>query len=185
MRMTPGLDDTSAPSSTAALTHPSTRCWFFAGLEIAYFTPGSARGVDDETNFWGHLGISYDKTPNGSQHLPACSSIFCGCVLFPRTGIAESAGSRYGQMDFYAKPLPEIPLPNDVATRYDSSSPTKRRINASMVAPTNFEATARELIDNIDGWGVGQPITIPFTGPISVSRLSQATEILIMTRAMT
>ena len=75
------------------------------------------------------------------------------------------------KMDFYAKPLPEIPLPNDIATRFDPDSPTKRRINASMVAPTSFEIEARTLVDKLDGWGVGQPITIPFTGPLSIESI--------------
>ena len=42
-------------------------------------------------------------------------------------------------MDFYKRPLPEIPLPNNIATRFDAESPTLRRINASMVAPTAME----------------------------------------------
>ena len=53
------------------------------------------------------------------------------------------------KMDFYARPLPEIPLPNDLATRYDSTSPTKRRINASLIAPARFESDVRKQIDEI------------------------------------
>ena len=70
------------------------------------------------------------------------------------------------KMDFLHRPLPEIPLPNDIATRYDPNSPTGRRLNASMIAPTNLEARVRELVDELDGWGVNQPITIPFTGEL-------------------
>ena len=70
------------------------------------------------------------------------------------------------KVDFLHRPLPEIPLPNDLATRYDPQSPTKRRINASMIATTYAESRVRTLIDQLDGWGVNQPITIPFTGPI-------------------
>ena len=103
-----------------------------------------------------------------------CSILFlcAACTSPDPDGLAPSQPAAVTvKMDFYAKPLPEIPLPNDIATRYDETSPTKRRINASMIAPTTFEATARELIDEIDGWGVGQPITIPFTGPISVESI--------------
>lgn len=70
------------------------------------------------------------------------------------------------KFDFHAKPLPEIPLPNDIATRYDADSATGRRINASLIAPTRVEQEVRTLIDELDGWGVSQAITIPFTGPI-------------------
>ena len=58
------------------------------------------------------------------------------------------------KFDLFAKPLPEVPLPNDVATRPDPNSPTGRRINASMIAETRMESSAREKIDTLDGWGV-------------------------------
>jgi len=75
------------------------------------------------------------------------------------------------KMDFLHRPLPEIPLPNDLATRFDPSSPTQRRLNASMIAPTYLESRVRAKIDQLDGWGVNQPITIPFTGLIDVASL--------------
>ncbi len=75
------------------------------------------------------------------------------------------------KMDFFHRPLPEIPLPNDIATVADPSSPTGRRINASMVAPTGFERKSRELIDTLDGWSVFQPITIPFSGQLDVQSI--------------
>ena len=77
-------------------------------------------------------------------------------------------------MDFFHRPLPEIPLPNDIATRTDLSSATGRRVNASMVAPTGFERRVRELIDSLDGWGVLQPIAIPFTGPLDIQSILDA-----------
>jgi hypothetical protein len=75
------------------------------------------------------------------------------------------------KFDFDHRPLPDIPLPNDIATRADPSSPTGLRINASMIAATSYERRTRTLIDGIDGWGVYQPITIPFTGPIDITAL--------------
>jgi len=75
------------------------------------------------------------------------------------------------KVDLFHRPLPEIPLPNDLATRYDVTSATGRRVNASMLAPTHFESRTRELIDGLDGWGTLQPITIPFTGPLSVQSI--------------
>ena len=91
---------------------------------------------------------------------------FTGCLshLDPLMTVPESKVTV--KMDFLHRPLPEIPLPNDVATRYDPQSPTSRRINASMIAPTRLEREVRTLIDELDGWGVNQQITIPFTGPI-------------------
>ena len=78
------------------------------------------------------------------------------------------------KFDFYSRPLPEIPLPNDIATRYDATSPTGLRINASMLASTKLEMRVRKLIDEMDGWGVFQPITIPFSGPLNVSSILKA-----------
>ena len=78
------------------------------------------------------------------------------------------------KMDFKHKPLPDIPLPNDIATRYDPHSATKRRVNASMIAPTLLESQIREKVDQIDGWGVNQPITIPFTKALDLDRIIQA-----------
>lgn len=70
------------------------------------------------------------------------------------------------KMDFFHRPLPEIPLPNDIATRFDPIAATGLRINASMIAPTQLERDIRARIDSLDGWGTLQPVTIPFTGPI-------------------
>ena len=70
------------------------------------------------------------------------------------------------KFDFDHRPLPEIPLPNDIATRPDPDSATGLRVNASMIAPTAMEERVRRLIDSLDGWGAYQPISIPFTGPI-------------------
>ena len=77
------------------------------------------------------------------------------------------------KFDFDHRPLPDIPLPNDIATRPDPSSPTGLRINASLIAPTQYERRTRALIDGLDGWGVYQPINIPFTGPIDVMALRE------------
>ncbi len=70
------------------------------------------------------------------------------------------------KLDFAHKPLPEVPLPIDLATRYDAASPTRRRLNASVLATTVFERDTRERIDRMDGWGVFAPISIPFSGAI-------------------
>jgi hypothetical protein len=71
------------------------------------------------------------------------------------------------RFDVFHKPFPEIPLPNDFATRYDASSPTKRRLNASIVAgPTKWEQATRRELDKLSGWGTLAPITVSFSEPI-------------------
>ncbi|MBD90173.1 MAG: hypothetical protein CL940_07535 [Deltaproteobacteria bacterium] len=97
------------------------------------------------------------------------AALLFGCESRTPEGLGPAApAATTVAMDFYNKPLPEIPLPNDVATRYDATSATGRRINASLVAPTEFEKKARASIDGLDGWGTYAPITIPFTAPIDV-----------------
>jgi len=64
--------------------------------------------------------------------------------------------------DLYAEGLPEIPLPNDVATWPDPTSPTGLRLNASVVVPTHIESRTRSLFDELDGWGTFAPISVAF-----------------------
>jgi hypothetical protein len=72
-----------------------------------------------------------------------------------------------------ARPFPEIPLPNDFAARIDDTSPTGLRLNASMVAPTFFERTARVALDRLDGWGTTMPISVPFEGDLDLADISR------------
>ena len=73
------------------------------------------------------------------------------------------------KFDVFHLPLPEIPLPNDFATRFDASSPTMRRVNASIeAAPTKWEQATRRELDKLTGWGTLAPITVSFTEPLDV-----------------
>lgn len=73
--------------------------------------------------------------------------------------------------DLNGDPLPELPLPNDVATWPDPTSATGLRINVSEIAPTSFERHTREQFDNVDGWGTYSPISIPFDAHIDTRDL--------------
>ena len=71
------------------------------------------------------------------------------------------------RFDPYHKPFAEIPLPNDFATTFDEGSPTKRRLNASIVAgSTQWERSTRAQLDKLSGWGTLAPITASFSAPI-------------------
>lgn len=95
-----------------------------------------------------------------------------GCAE-PPEGLAptpEGDGPRV-EWDLRAEPLPNLPLPNDIATRGDPTSPTGLRLNASVLAPTDFEVSLRRKLNESTGWGTNQPITIPFDAPLDIDAL--------------
>ena len=78
------------------------------------------------------------------------------------------------KFDVFHQPLPEIPLPNDFATRFDPGSPTLRRLNASIgEAPTRWEKATRRELDKLSGWGTLAPISVAFTEPLDVEVIYQ------------
>ncbi len=89
------------------------------------------------------LGCSVDEVPDGLKRTP--------------DGEASTV-----KWDLYHKPLPDIPIPNDAAMWPDPSSRTGLRVNASDIAPTNIETTARKKFDQLEGWGTFAPITVGF-----------------------
>ncbi len=66
------------------------------------------------------------------------------------------------KFDVAHRPLPDVPLPNDLATFADPTSRTGRRINVSLVAPTFMERNARESFTSMEGWGISSPISVAF-----------------------
>ncbi len=76
--------------------------------------------------------------------------------------------------DVAHRPLPEIPVPNDIATFADPTSRTGRRLNASLVAPTGMEQRAREGFDEMEGWGTFAPIAVAFKEPLDLGRIRDA-----------
>ncbi len=97
-----------------------------------------------------------------------CPALAVGCASAPEPLIEAQTANTHVKLDFEHRPLPDVPLPNDLATRFDATSPTGRRINASVVAPTHFERLVRRRIDTLDGWGVYAPVTVPFSGPLDI-----------------
>ena len=117
-------------------------------------------------------------SPNSRRFRDLClllagsTLLLSGCFDAPPDGLQKSQPAETTVvLDFYHRPLPEIPLPNDLATRFDDSARTKRRLNASQVAPTSFERRTRELVDRLDGWGVYSPISVPFSAPLDLQAI--------------
>ena len=115
------------------------------------------------------------KKPKGSfaafallRTFAVCS--FLGCSPASVDGLAPSVdhGGPKIVFDLLRTPLPEIPFPNDLATRPDSSSPTGLRINASLVAPSQLERNVRGLLDTLDGFGTFAPMSVAFDQDLDV-----------------
>ena len=81
---------------------------------------------------------------------------------------AENTGGPKVVWDIEALPLPEVPLPNNVATRLDAASPTGRFVNVSTQATTRHESKVRAKFNKMDGFGAYTPITVQFDAPIDL-----------------
>ncbi len=81
------------------------------------------------------------------------------------------------KFDTSHRPLPDVPLPNDVATFPDPTSRTGRRINVSQFAPTKIEQVAREAFNSMEGWGVSSPITVAFDRGTGIDELTPAIDL--------
>ena len=103
--------------------------------------------------------------------LLACAALVAACTqATPYTGLAPAqlTGGPTVRFDLLAKPLPEIPFPNDLATRPDLTSPTGLRVNASLIAPSRLEENVRGLLDQLDGFGTYAPISVSFDQDLDV-----------------
>jgi hypothetical protein len=112
------------------------------------------------------IPLSYinEKNMNKKFIVPCFALFACVPASEAPKGIAPTPQGSGPKIifDLAAKPLPEIPLPNDLATRPDPSSPTGKRLNVSQFAPTNLEAETREAIDQLSGFGTFGAITVSF-----------------------
>ena len=76
-------------------------------------------------------------------------------------------------VDWDAEPLPDLPFPNDLATRPDPTSPTGLRLNISLVADTHHQSEDREKLNKLSGWGIFQPITVGFRALLDLDDLAE------------
>ncbi|MFT4621950.1 MAG: hypothetical protein ACI8PZ_000602 [Myxococcota bacterium] len=71
-------------------------------------------------------------------------------------------------VDWDAEPLPELPFPNDLATRVDPTSVTGLRVNISEHATTFRETESRIKLNELVGFGTYSPITVRFDAPLDL-----------------
>lgn len=104
-----------------------------------------------------------------------CAAALAACSSAPEGLLPTPAGDGPKvAFDLLHRPLPEIPFPNDLATRLDEDSPTGRRVNASLVAPTTLEGAVRAEMNALDGWGTFAPITVAFDQPLDALAIRAA-----------
>lgn len=84
---------------------------------------------------------------------------------------AEPMGGAKVIFDLAARPLPEIPFPNNVATRIDPTSPTGLRVNVSEMAATHLEVGVREQANTLDGFSTYGAIYVSFTEPLDIQNI--------------
>ena len=75
------------------------------------------------------------------------------------------------RVDYDAEPLPDIPYPNDLATRPDPTSPTGLRLNVGTESHTELETETRRKVNQLTGFGVYAPITVGFEGRLDVQNI--------------
>jgi hypothetical protein len=94
----------------------------------------------------------------------------------PPEGLAptEVTGGPALVFDLDALPLPEIPFPNDLATRIDPSKPTGRALNISLRADTEMERDMRSRANDLDGFGSYSPIWMRFDAPLDLCAIADA-----------
>ena len=76
-------------------------------------------------------------------------------------------------IDWDAEPLPELPFPNDLATRPDPTSPTGLRLNFSQEAATEVERKARRKVNELTGFGIFAPLSVRFEAPLDLDNIAQ------------
>ncbi len=111
------------------------------------------------------------RTPTRAASL-AFFGLLSSCATYPEGLRATPAGD--GPMvvvDWDAQPLPDVPFPNDLATRVDFTSPTGMRINISIESETHDMSEARQKLNEMTGFGVYAPITVAFDGRLDIDNI--------------
>lgn len=88
-------------------------------------------------------------------------------------GLAEarvSGGPRI-VWDLDARPFPEIPFPNDLATRVDPTSSTGRFVNVSLEGASKAEEDVRAKVNQMTGFGTVSAMWVRFNAPLDLRNL--------------
>ncbi len=84
---------------------------------------------------------------------------------------ATASGGPKIVWDLDARPFPEIPFPNDLATRPDPTSPTGRFVNVSLEGASMAEEEVRAKINKMNGFGMVSATWVRFRAPLDLQNL--------------
>jgi len=82
--------------------------------------------------------------------------------------------------DVARRPEPEIPFPNNSATRMDPNSRTGRWLNLATDSPIEPEAKLRRQLNRLDGFSVSGPITVSFDQPLNLDTVTDSSVLLLV-----
>ena len=121
-----------------------------------------------------------------NKFYPLLITWIAGCAPYPEglRSTPDGTGPRV-IIDWDAQPLPEIPLPNDLATRPDPTSVTGLRLNISEMAETETESRARRKINELVGFGIYAPFTVSFDAPLDLDNIRDRHREMMETLPMT
>lgn len=90
--------------------------------------------------------------------------LVCSACVAPPEGLraTPSGSGPLVRIDWDAHPLPDVPFPNDLATRPDPTSPTGLRLNLPEQADVALEVHSRTILNGLPGFGIFSPITVGF-----------------------
>ena len=104
------------------------------GTHLVGARPGEVVVADSTTvNLYKALGAALDARPGRTTIVIDRDDFPTDRYVVEGLAAAHGDGPKV-MFDLSHKPLPEIPFPNDLATRPDPASPTGLRVNASLIA---------------------------------------------------
>lgn len=84
---------------------------------------------------------------------------------------AQPSGGAQIVFDLEARPFPEIPFPNNLATRVDETSSTGRRLNVSLEGASDAEEAVRYKVNQMRGFGIVSAIWVRFDKALDLHNL--------------
>ena len=96
--------------------------------------------------------------------------------------LAVETGETHGPRivyDVFAKPVPEVPFPNDSSLRVSDETPSGLQLNVSLVRPTAHQRNLRRRLNQLDGFGVTGPAWLSFDGPLDLTTVTDDSVMMV------